>query len=334
MSGGEKMTARKRIVWYYRDAMIPWLAHFNVASECRTLKLKIWHCPPFLFFMMGFVTIIAMVGTYLVASNYTDEPRIAALIVSFVAALFFVVGTMVINGFNEIVEANRTESEFVSIISHQLGTPLSIFRMTLGVVEKACAQEVPPHPISEYLKTLTDTTDNMIGLVQSLVEVGRIEAGRLALKKEVFRLDDLTHNMAEDFRKYAEANNIVLMLEGAPRLPEVFADRERIKMAVQNLMDNAIRYSPAGGTVRVVMHHEGSRVRWSVADQGAGIPPAEQKYVFQKFFRAGNATLHNARGSGIGLYIAKGVVEASGGAIGFHSAPGQGSEFWFTLPVA
>lgn len=318
--------------------MTSWLAHFNVASECRALKLKIWHCPPFLFFMMGFVTIIAMVGTYVVASNYADEPQIAALIVSFVAALFFVVGNMVINGFNEIVEANRTESEFVSIISHQLGTPLSIFRMTLGLVEKESVRDGSPHPISGYLKTLTDTTDNMIDLVQALIEVGRIEAGRLALKKEVFRLDDLTQKMAEDLRKYAGANNIALVVEAYSRLPEISADRERIKMAVQNLMDNAIRYSPAGGTVRVAMRRDDRRdermVRWSVTDQGAGIPAAEQKYVFQKFFRAGNAAVHNARGSGIGLYIAKAVVQASGGAIGFRSEPEKGSEFWFTLPTA
>lgn len=318
--------------------MIAWLGNLNVASECRTLKLRLWHCPPFLFFMMGFVTITAMVGTYVVASSYTDEPQIAALVVSFVAALFFVIGNLVVKGFNEVVEANRTESEFVSIISHQLGTPLSIFRMTLGAVEKLCTESDHAHPINEYMKTLTDTTDNMIGLVQSLVEVSRIEAGRLALKRESFRLDEMTENMIGDFRKYAAANHITLSFECVPDMPIVRGDPGRIKMAVQNLMDNAIRYSPAGGAVRIAIarDRDGSRnmVRWSVRDAGVGISSTEQQHIFQKFFRAAHAAHLNARGSGIGLYIAKGVIEASGGKIGFISEEGKGTTFWFTLPVA
>ena len=148
-------------MWYNGIIMMSWLARLNVASECRALKLRVWHCPPFLFFMMGFVTIAAMVATYIAANHYTDEPQIAALIVSFVAALFFVVGNMVVKGFNEIVEANRTENEFVSIISHQLGTPLSIFRMTLGLVEKESFRDGSTHPVNEYIRTLIDTADNI-----------------------------------------------------------------------------------------------------------------------------------------------------------------------------
>lgn len=314
--------------------MSQWIAHLNIANECRTLKLKVWHCPPFLFLAMGLATVIAMLATYIVASRYTDEPEIAALIVSFVAALFFVIGNLVIKGFNEVVEANRTESEFVSIISHQLGTPLSIFRMTLGLVEKSCRPDVT-HSIGEHLKTLTDTADSMIALVQSLTEVGRIEAGRLAPKRESFRLDDMTRLMADSLRPYAAANNVSLLIEYAPDLPMAQGDSARIKMALQNLMDNAIRYSGASGTVRIAIARDRDErfVRWSVADTGAGIPMTEQRYVFQKFFRAGNAPSLNARGSGIGLYIAKGVVEACGGTIGFSSQEGKGTTFWFTLPA-
>jgi signal transduction histidine kinase len=317
--------------------MVSFFARLNVATECRTLKLKLklWHCPPFLFFAMGFVTITAMVATYVVANRFVDEPQIAALIVSFIAALFFVVGNMIIHGFNEIVEANRTESEFVSIISHQLGTPLSIFRMTLDMMGKSgTSAGARDREDSESLKTLTDTTDNMIALVRSLVEVGRIGTGRMVLNREAFALDALTAQMKDSLATYAAANNVVLALEDGHPPPQVYADRERVKMAVQNLMDNAIRYSPSGGTVRIAVRPDGRTVRWSIRDAGVGIPEPEQKYIFQKFFRAGNAVHHNTHGSGIGLYIAKGVVEASGGKIGFRSAVGQGSEFWFTLPTA
>src|SRR3989344_8755875 len=116
--------------------MSPLISRLNIAAECRILKIPLLHCPPFLFITMGFATIAAMATSYIVANRYTDQPEIAALIVSFVAGLFFVVGNMVIKGFHEVVEANRMKSEFISIISHQLGTPLSIFRMTLGLVER------------------------------------------------------------------------------------------------------------------------------------------------------------------------------------------------------
>ena len=316
--------------------MSPLWSNVNIFAECRAFKMKLWHCPPFLFLVMGCMTIVAMLATYAVASNLVDEPEAAALIVMFVAALFLVVGNVVIRGFHEIAEANRTKSEFVSIISHQLGTPLSVFRLTLGLVEREMlpGSERGAGRMRDHVKTLTDTTDSMIGLVRILLEASRIEAGDLALKKEPLALDALTERMVENFQDYAGANNVRLTLDVASGLPRVRTDAERIAMAVQNLIDNAIRYSPRGGNVRIEIRAEGRGVRWSITDTGVGIPPLEQRYIFHKFFRAGNAQDHHTRGSGIGLYVAKGVVEASGGSIGFLSEEGRGSTFWFTLPAA
>ena len=317
-----------------RGVMDGWRERFNLAGECRALKLEWWQCPPVLFMLMGVTTIFAMVATYLVASRYTEEPEIAALIVSFVAALFFLAGNLTVRGFNHVAGANRTKSEFISIISHQLGTPLSIFRMTLGLVEREVGADGGGDAIREHLLTLTDAADRMLRLVRSLLEVGRIDAARLVVKKEPFLLDALTRGVVGEFSRYAAANNIAVALDAGPETFRVDADPERIEMAVQNFLDNAIRYTPGGGTVWIAIAREGRMARWSIADQGMGIPEADQPYVFQKFFRAPGAAPHNVRGSGIGLYIAKAVVEACGGTIGFRSAPDRGSTFWFTLPLA
>ncbi len=298
------------------------------------MRIPLRRCPPFLFIMMGFATIAAMTASYVVANRYTDQPEIAALIVSFVAALFLVVGNLVIRGFNEVAEANRMKSEFISIISHQLGTPLSIFRMTLGLMEREKSAGASPADVGQYLSTLTDTTDRMIRLVNSLLEVNRIEASRLVLRPEALALGAVTQRTLQDFRPYAEAHRVAISLRAPPDLPQVLADKEKIEMVMQNLIDNAVRYTQGGGTAAIVLSPEKGMVRWSIADRGVGIPQAQQAYVFQKFFRGENGSPRDTHGSGIGLYIAKAIVEASGGRIGFTSQQGKGTTFWFTLPQA
>lgn len=305
----------------------------NIAAECRTLKIPLRHCPPFLFIMMGFVTIVAMAATYIVANRYTDQPEIAALIVSFVAGMFFIVGNLVIQGFNEVAEANRMKSEFVSIISHQLGTPLSIFRMTLGLVEREKSRE-GVYNVAPYFSTLTETADRMIRLVNALLEVNRIEASRLVLKPESVDLGVVTAHLVENFRAYAHAHKVAIAYRPPDRVPTVRADREKTEMVLQNLIDNAIRYTTGGGSVSISIISEQRRVRWSISDQGSGIPAAQQPYIFQKFFRGEAGRPRDTHGSGIGLYIAKAIVEASGGSIGFTSHEGKGTTFWFTLPTA
>lgn len=310
------------------------LPRLNFAVECRTLKIPLWHCPPFLFILMGFVTIAAMAASYVVANRYTNQPELAALIVSFVAALFFIVGNLVIKGFNEVAEANRMKSEFVSIISHQLGTPLSIFRMTLGLIARERQKDTAQEDIAAYLPTLTDTADRMIRLVNSLMEVNRIEASRLVLKPEALDLAAETQRLLAHFRSYADAHKVRLVLRAPQHLPLARGDREKIDMVVQNLMDNAIRYTLGGGAAVITLSAEQKGIRWSVADEGTGIPPLQRAYIFQKFFRGENGHARDTHGSGIGLYIAKAIVEASGGKIGFSSAEGKGTTFWFTLPRA
>lgn len=317
--------------WCTIDGMASLASRLNIAAECRAVKIPLRHCPPFLFIMMGFVTIMAMAASYIAASRYTDQPEIAALIVSFVAALFFVVGNLVITGFNQIAEANRMKSEFVSIISHQLGTPLSIFRMTLGLMDRERGSGA--EGVAQYLPTLTDTTDRMIRLVNALLDVSRIEASRLTLKQEHLALGEMTEQLVAHFRSYADAHKVRLALRLPEHLPPVRADREKIDMVMQNLIDNAIRYTLGGGTAAITLSADGGSVRWSIADEGAGIPISQQPYIFQKFFRGENGHSRDTHGSGIGLYIAKAIVEASGGKIGFSSREGKGTTFWFTLPV-
>ncbi|MDP3710387.1 MAG: HAMP domain-containing sensor histidine kinase [bacterium] len=302
-------------------------------QECKKAGLSLWQCPPFLFMVMGIVTIVAMIATYVLASSRADEPQIAALIVMGVAAFIFVIGNIIINSFNRVSEANRLKSEFIYIISHQLRSPLAIFKWTLDMLEHRLGKIPVYESVENFLYTLRNSSEYMIRLADSLLEINRLESGSFKLKKENFSLSILTKEILRIFPKYAEASNITISFEGTMETPIVFADKERITLAIHNLIDNAIRYTQGAGDIIIRIEPEDSYLVWSIKDEGIGIAREKQKYMFQKFFRSDEAVGVQTYGSGLGLYIAKQIIDLSGGQIGFRSEDGKGSTFWFSLPI-
>ena len=144
---------------------------------------------------------------------------------------------------------------------------------------------------------------------------------------------DLTQEVIIAFNHLAEAFNVKIKFESKENLPKVFADSSQIKLVIENLIDNAMRYTKEGGKVGILLERKGKGVIFRIKDDGVGIPARDQKSIFQKFFRSGNALRHRTQGSGLGLYIAKSMVEKSGGKIGFKSEENKGSTFWFNLPI-
>ncbi len=311
-----------------------WIKQLNFVAECRAARLTFWQCPPFLVLVMGVITIVSMVTTYVLATRYTDEPEVAALIVILVTALFLIVGNLIIAGFNAIAEANRMKSEFISIISHQLRSPLSVFKWTLETMGRPLHTSAASNYVDNgSIHSLQASCEKMIRLVNSLLEVSRIEARTFVLKKDALSLAELTQNIINDFKSYARGSNVTLELKIDGDVPSIRGDRDRIVMVIQNLIDNAIRYSLGGGKVEISVRKKDSFAEFAVKDSGVGVPRDQQKLIFQKFFRADNGTKHQTEGTGIGLYIAKSIVEAMDGKIGFSSEEGKGSTFWFTLPL-
>lgn len=304
----------------------------NVIGECRKSRLGLWSCPPFLFIVMGLINVAAMISSYLLASRYVEEPEAAALVVIAVALAVFLIGNSIIHGFTQIVEADRMKGEFVAIVSHQLRSPLSIFKWSLDAMAEKAAGPSGSGGIS-HLEILRENAEKMIQLVNVLLEVSRIESGRAAFRREPVRMDELTKEVIRSSAPYARASSVSFDFAAPTGLAAARGDSEKIKMVIQNLVDNAVRYSRRAGRVSIGISAAGAMIEWRISDTGVGIPRDQQKFIFQKFFRLPSPLDRQTDGSGLGLYIARSIITALGGEIGFSSAEDKGSTFWFRLPA-
>lgn len=305
------------------------LSKINPLRDCREYDLSPWQCPQFLFIVMGVLICVASVIVYLIGTHYINDPVIVALIVLAFSAVFVIIDSIIVNSFERLAEANKMKAEFVSIVSHQLRSPISNLKWSVEFLMGGKLGQVTDKQ-TEYFKIIKDNTDRMSDLVSDLLVVSKIQASELPLKTEEFPLREVVEELVKEFKPFAQASNVEIKVDGSDSL--VRGDREKVALVVENFLDNAIRYIRSSGSVEVSLREDGDFVFCKFKDDGVGIPEKDQKHIFQKFFRADNANKEKAEGSGLGLFIAKSIIERSGGKIGFTSKEGQGSTFWFKLP--
>ena len=228
---------------------------------------------------------------------------------------------------------DKLKSDFISIAAHQLRTPLSAIKWTLHMILEGDAG-----PINEEQKDLLskgfESNERMINLVNDLLNVSRIEEGRFGYKFEEGNLQEVINAVVENMEKFIAKKHLKFMLKKAEGLPAVVFDKSKMTLVIQNLVENAIKYTPENGTVSIVigkMNRSALVVR--VQDTGVGIPKQDMGKLFSKFFRASNVMRMETDGTGLGLFIVKNIVEEHGGRVIVKSEEGRGTEFAFTLPL-
>jgi len=321
------------------------LSQLNIVAQCRKYGLSLWQCPQFLFLVMGLVITISTLTAYAIGTRYIEDPRMVALIVLLATAILFIIAVIITNSFERLAEANRMKSEFVSIVSHQLRSPLSNLKWAIELLMSGKLGKIEEKQ-TEYFKILKENSDRMGELIKDLLIVSRIETAKLPIKKMEFSLEDLVKELIKEFTPFAKASNVEIKFLSEENLPKIFADPSQIRLVIENLLDNAIRYIKGRGVVEIKIESQARQkfltknlggqeknIYFKIRDNGVGIPKEEQKYIFQKFFRSGNILRYQTQGSGLGLYISKAIIEKSGGKIGFKSQEGIGSTFWFTLSI-
>jgi signal transduction histidine kinase len=228
----------------------------------------------------------------------------------------------------EIARLNEIKSEFLAGMSHELRTPLHAIIGFSKLLEQGRAGPLNPKQ-TDFIRQSIDAAGHLLALINDVLDWSRIETGHLKLEPEVFDLGPLMEEVVYSVRPLALARRVNIETGGAPNRPAV-ADSRRIRQVLYNLVSNAIKFTPADGLVGVRGDTFEDRFTLEVSDTGIGIPVEEQEAIFNKFYQVRGPG--RSAGSGLGLAITKALVEAHGGSIAVHSAPGEGSRFLVTIP--
>lgn len=226
-------------------------------------------------------------------------------------------------------EAEELKSTFISIISHELKTPVSLIKGYAGTLRRDDAKW-DSRTVQESLAVIEEEADRLTHLIENLLDASRLQAGALKLNSGEVALDEMAAQLAKEYRIQTDQHDI--FVDFPPGFPLVTGDEERLRQVLTNLISNAIKYSPAGGAIKLAGRVEPDRLVISVTDEGQGLPAEELSRIFDRFYRADTLATRKAQGAGLGLYLAKAVVEAHAGQIWASSDPGRGATFYFSLP--
>jgi two-component system, OmpR family, phosphate regulon sensor histidine kinase PhoR len=238
---------------------------------------------------------------------------------------------IVLHDITDLRKLERVRRDFVANVSHEFKTPLTAIQ---GFAETllAGAMDDPQNRI-RFLQIILDHSRRLARLTDDLLELSRMDADRVDLELDRLSVSQFVQSCIETTQRSAAEKNLRVSVNLKTSLPDIAADRRRLAEVLQNLLDNAVQYTPSGGRITVSASSDGDEVEFSVSDTGIGIPKVDQPRIFERFYRVDVARSREVGGTGLGLSIAKHLVEAHGGRIWVESEVGQGSQFHFTVPV-
>ena len=225
----------------------------------------------------------------------------------------------------------RLKDEFTSVVSHELRTPLTSIRGALGLVAGGALGPIPDKA-QRMLDIARENTERLVRLINDILDIERMESGQITLDKGPCRADDLLGRAADAMRAMADEAGVTLTTQKAGDAA-VWADQDRMMQTVTNLVSNAVKFSPRGGTVRLSAQRQGEEVVFSVEDEGRGIPAEQIERIFAPFHQVDSSDSREKGGTGLGLAICRSIVAQHGGRIWAESAPGQGAKLSFSVPA-
>jgi signal transduction histidine kinase len=241
-------------------------------------------------------------------------------------------------------EADRVKSNFLATVSHELRTPLTSVIGYSEMLLEGIAGDLNEEQ-REYVGTVMEKGDQLLQLITGILDISRMEAGEMRFDRERFDVDEIVGVALSTIAPHARRKKLALSCDLAEGLPAVLGDKDKIRQVLLNLLGNAVKFTPDGGTIGITAEvaplaqpgrelPAGQGVRLAVRDSGIGIPPEHHRRVFDPFFQVDNTSTREYGGTGLGLSIVKRFVDAHGGAVWLESEMGKGTSFYFTLPLA
>src|SRR3989338_8197110 len=310
------------------------VSEFNIVAQAKKYGIPWWQHPQFLFLVLGSIIAFSSILSYALGRRYVEDPQVVALLIIIFTGISLAVAFLITKSFERLAQAARIKSEFVSIVSHQLRSPLSNLVWGLEFLTSGRAGKVEEAQLG-YFQILKENSTRMQELVNDLLVVSRIDEKNLPWAQKEFSFEELLNTILKEYEPYIKASNIELEVQGQENLPKIMGDALQLRHVVSNLLENAIRYSGKKRTdgspapekesrIHIRYQKKGNNLFFDIIDNGVGIPKEDQRYIFSKFFRSSNVLRHETQGSGLGLYIAKSIIEKAGGRIGFESQPNKG----------
>lgn len=244
------------------------------------------------------------------------------------------IGTLIIlDDISREKEIERAKVQFISLVAHQCRTPLSAIKWGLKILLEGEMGKLNKKQ-RDLLGKIYHSNERMIALIKGLSIVARIEEGKYICKPTFLQTEKVIQSVINSHKKEIKERGIEFKFEKPEKkLPRVFGDVAKLKLAVQNLLENSLSYIKVGGKVTISLKARKKEIGFKIKDNGVGIPKNQQKKVFKKFFRGANVIRMETEGAGLSLFITKNIIEAHGGKIWFESEEGKGTIFYFTIPV-
>lgn len=315
---------------YIIKNIITMLNYFNVFEKCKRKynTSSIWQCPEFLFFIFGIIIVSAIIITNMLAKNYAG-PELAAILPIAITIPLLIIAYSVIKSFEYLSLASQMKSEFIKIMSHQLRAPLVSIKWQIeSFFSKPENERAENFYCEETIKSVQKSGNSLLDLINKFIALKNIEEDNFSLNKTEFKLSGLIEEVINSKNQIFK-NNIILNNNTEEEI-EISADRDKIKIVIENLLDNALKYSLDGKEIGINIEKNDGEIKVLIIDKGIGIKDA--KNIFNKYVKSREDISYQTPGIGIGLYLSKKIVESHNGKIGFKTIEGEGSTFWFTIP--